>query len=64
MPHRTPERLTITAVAEPDSVFLSACKPRVMYDDRPEAQGPAPTPDASPITLFTPGSDEKMPAEA
>ena len=64
MPHRTPERLTITAVAEPDSVFLSACKPRVLYADRQEANAPTPRPDASPITLFTPEEVDAPPAEA
>ena len=64
MPHRTPESLTITAVAEPDSVFLSACKPRVVYGGRQEAQAPAPRPDASPITLLTPGEEDVTPGEA
>ena len=48
----TEQRITITAVGEPDSIFLDAVKPRVIHDARRGTPTPPPTPDASPITFL------------
>ena len=58
------ERLTITATTEPDSIFLSTCKPRVLYDGKPVVSRPAPCSDPSPIRFFPPEDDVPAPGGA
>ncbi|MEM9881701.1 MAG: hypothetical protein AAF800_02140 [Planctomycetota bacterium] len=42
MPHREKLKLTITAVGEPDSIFLQPCEPITLHDSQVDVEDAAP----------------------